>query len=342
VIGRGERRNKRNGRGETQEAVDFAVANESKAPRNLELAHYQTFGREPFGEAIGAFKERGAATGVILRNGYIVAEWGDPARVDMTFSVTKSFISTIVGLAFDRRIIKSLQDRANGYSSPINLTGKTINSTTRNCSENRDCWNYLKQKTIAKSPGTAFCGRRAIGKELSGANPTGLTDRTETRIIGLAETKRAGRGLRVQRRARQCTGARRAQSLAQASAAGFKENVMDEIGASDSWRWLGYENSWVVMDGLPVQSVSGGGHWGGGMFISATDMARFGLLSLNRGKWNKKQILSEEFFRQATTPTVAQPTTAYELFSQHRPQALSDAPAVRFRARRQRDEYHLR
>ena len=34
-----------------KEAVDFAIASESKAPRNLELAHYQTFGREPFGEA---------------------------------------------------------------------------------------------------------------------------------------------------------------------------------------------------------------------------------------------------------------------------------------------------
>jgi hypothetical protein len=49
--------------GRLKEAVDFAVASESKTPRNLELAHYQTFGREPFGEAVGAFKERGAATG---------------------------------------------------------------------------------------------------------------------------------------------------------------------------------------------------------------------------------------------------------------------------------------
>src|SRR5688572_21925220 len=46
-----------------KEAVDFAVAGETKAPRNLELAHYQSFGREPFGEAVGAFKERGDATG---------------------------------------------------------------------------------------------------------------------------------------------------------------------------------------------------------------------------------------------------------------------------------------
>jgi hypothetical protein len=69
-------------------AVAFAVANESQAPRDLELAHYQTFGREPFGEAVGPFAERGDPAGIIIRNGYIVAEWGDPHRVDMTFSVT--------------------------------------------------------------------------------------------------------------------------------------------------------------------------------------------------------------------------------------------------------------
>ena len=101
------------------EAVDFAVASESKAPRNLALAHYQTFGREPFGEAIGHFKERGAPTGIVIRNGYIVAEWGEPARVDMTFSVTKSFLSATVGLALDRRLIRSLQDRASDYAAPV-------------------------------------------------------------------------------------------------------------------------------------------------------------------------------------------------------------------------------
>jgi hypothetical protein len=76
------------------DAIAFAVASESKAPRDLAEAHVRTFGREPFGEAAGPFAERGAPTGVVLRGGYVVAEWGDPRRVDMTFSVTKSFLST--------------------------------------------------------------------------------------------------------------------------------------------------------------------------------------------------------------------------------------------------------
>src|SRR5215210_3495448 len=85
-----------------QEAVAFHRAHEARAPRDLLQAHWQTFGREPFGEPVGPFKPRGDPTGIVVRRGYLVAEWGDTRRVDMTFSVTKSFLSTVVGLAYDR------------------------------------------------------------------------------------------------------------------------------------------------------------------------------------------------------------------------------------------------
>jgi CubicO group peptidase (beta-lactamase class C family) len=87
----------------------------------------------------------------------------------------------------------------------------------------------------------------------------------------------------------------------------LRELVMDPIGASNTWRWEGYENSWVTLDGLRIQSVSGGGHWGGGMFISARDQARFGLLTLRRGQWGDRQVLSDAWIAQALTPTPAQP-----------------------------------
>jgi CubicO group peptidase (beta-lactamase class C family) len=87
----------------------------------------------------------------------------------------------------------------------------------------------------------------------------------------------------------------------------LREYVMDPIGASNTWRWYGYDNSWVNIDGQMVQSVSGGGHWGGGMFISARDQARFGLLTLRRGVWKDKQILSEAWVKMALTPTPVQP-----------------------------------
>ncbi len=70
--------------------------------------------------------------------------------------------------------------------------------------------------------------------------------------------------------------------------------IMDPIGASDTWRWHGYENSWVTIDGERMQSVSGGGHFGGGMFVNTRDHARFGLLMLNRGVWDGKRLLHDE------------------------------------------------
>jgi CubicO group peptidase (beta-lactamase class C family) len=91
----------------------------------------------------------------------------------------------------------------------------------------------------------------------------------------------------------------------------LKEFVMDPIGASHTWRWYGYDNSWVIIDGQLVQSVAGGAHWGGGMFISARDMARFGLLTLRKGRWGDKQILSEKWIQLATTPGTAQGGGAY-------------------------------
>ena len=102
-----------------QDAVAIALAAESTSPRDLLENHRNTFGKEPFGEAIGPFRTRGGASGLIIRNGYIVAEWGDPDRVDQTYSVTKSFVTTTVGLAYDRKMIKSLSDPVYKYMVPI-------------------------------------------------------------------------------------------------------------------------------------------------------------------------------------------------------------------------------
>jgi len=44
----------------------------------------------------------------------------------------------------------------------------------------------------------------------------------------------------------------------------LRERVMDPIGASDGWEWLGYANSWVEVGTASLQSVPGGSHWGGG------------------------------------------------------------------------------
>jgi CubicO group peptidase (beta-lactamase class C family) len=91
----------------------------------------------------------------------------------------------------------------------------------------------------------------------------------------------------------------------------LKEKIMDPIGASSTWRWYGYENSFVNMDGLMMQSVSGGGHHGGGIFINTLDQARFGLLFLRNGKWKNQQLLSEKWISAVQQPSTANKNYGY-------------------------------
>ena len=63
----------------------------------------------------------------------------------------------------------------------------------------------------------------------------------------------------------------------------LRREVMDPIGATASWQWHAYENARVSIGDAVLASVPGGAHWGGGLWISAYDHARYGLLMLARG-----------------------------------------------------------
>ena len=86
---------------------------------------------------------------------------------------------------------------------------------------------------------------------------------------------------------------------------------MSKIGASEDWQWHGYSNSFVEIDGVSMQSVPGGAHWGGGLFISTRDHARIGLLMANNGNWNGEQILPADWVKACTTPCPLNPDYGY-------------------------------
>ena len=58
---------------------------------------------------------RAPLNGLIVHHGYVVAEWGDTTRVDMTHSVTKTFLTTVVGLAWQKGLIRDIGDKARDY-----------------------------------------------------------------------------------------------------------------------------------------------------------------------------------------------------------------------------------
>ncbi|MBL0741840.1 serine hydrolase domain-containing protein [Chryseolinea lacunae] len=314
-------------------AIAFAKEKETKSARNLEVTHYQTFGKEPFGDAIGPFKERGEPTGVVIRNGYIVAEWGEPLRVDMTFSVTKSFLSSVVGVAYDKGLIPNIYDSVYKAMAPVNVYNAmpTGNNKADHFGEptlinlfdtphNRTItWNDLLRQT-SDWEGTLW--GKPEWADRPGPNAAEWTTRPRVKPGEVYEYN----DVRVNVLALAALNIWR-KPLPQV----LKENIMDPIGASASWRWMGYDNSWVVLDGQLIQAVGGGGHWGGGMFITARDMARFGYLTLRRGKWNNTQLLSEQWVKWSLTPTPAQPTYGFmNWFVNTDKKYLPSAPATAF------------
>jgi len=276
------------------EAVKQVIASENPATKDMGLYLATTFGaHEPFDTPIGPVKDRGPANGLIIRHGYIVAEWGDPRRVDMTFSVTKTFLTTVVGLAWQRGLIHDVNDYARDYMpSGVDLFEAPHNQTIK--------WDHLLRQT-SDWQGTLW-GKPDWADRPEGERPADWPNRklwepgthykyNDTRVNVLALA-----ALQVWRR-----------PLADV----LREEVMEPIGASSTWRWYGYDNSWVEIDGQKMQSVTGGGHWGGGMFINAYDMARFGYLFLHNGKWNDRTIVTKKWIQMARAPGPANATYGF-------------------------------
>ena len=272
-------------------AVNFAKQNEYTGEKDLRIAILKAFEREPFHEILGPTKKRGGPAGVILKKGYQIASWGDLKRVDMTFSVTKSYLSTVAGLAFDRKLL-STHDLLIDYVWDHTYEGPH-NSQIK--------WEHLLNQS------SDWSGTLWGGHDWADRPPLkGTIDDWKNRAYFTPGTRFEYNDVRVNLLAYSLLQVWR-KPLPQV----LKESIMDPIGASSTWRWHGYKNSWVTLDGNYMQSVSGGGPSGGGLFINTEDHARFGLLFLNQGKWEDKQLLSTEWIKKAITPSAAQVNYGY-------------------------------
>ncbi len=278
------------------EAVAYAEAHETDWPtdvgRHLENGRFMD--RE-HGAIIGPTRLRGGPAGLIVRGGKLVTSWGDVDRADMTFSVTKSVMSAAAGVAFDEGLLPDLDAPVADLVDDGGFEGSHNGAIT---------WRHLLQQT-SEWEGTLW-------------DKPDLVDRN--RNVGGGDNSRKGdhRDLQAPGSHWEYNDVRvNRLSLALMRALGrplpevLKEAVMEPIGASDEWQWHGYENSWVDLDGQQAQSVSGGGHWGGGMFVGAGDLARLGLLYLNNGRWGGRQVLPETWIELTTTPCSIYPTYGF-------------------------------
>jgi CubicO group peptidase (beta-lactamase class C family) len=257
-------------------AIAFAVSREISWDRDMAAQLRRNTAREPFPTILGPYKDRGVSSGIILKGGRIVAEWGDTDRIDMTYSVAKSYLATVAGLAFDRGLIRDLDEpvgatvKDGGFDSPHNAP-----ITWRMLLTQSSEW----EGTLFDKPDVAD---RRLGYDRALQAPGTLYEYNDVRVnrTALALLRLFERPL--------------PEVLA--------EGIMTPIGAG-RWNWYGYENSFVDVNGRRIQSVSGGSHWGGGFWATTRDHARFGLLMARRGVWGEQRLLSERWVDLATTPS---------------------------------------
>ena len=265
------------------EAIQFAINNENSVENDLRIAIIKSFGNEPDFRIKGPTKKRGNPNGLIIKNGYIIGKWGDIKRVDMTFSVTKSYLSTTAAIAFDKQLI-SLDEKLVNYV----WDGKFDDSHNSQIT-----WHHLLNQP------SQWSGNLFGTYDWADRPPRGLT---------LEEIKKQSllppgkdykyNDVRVNLLSYSLLNVFRVP-LPKV----LKKYIMDPIGASNTWRWYGYDESMKIIDGVEVQSVSGGGHFGGGMFISSEDHARFGLLFLRDGIWGDERLISSGWIKKMRLPS---------------------------------------
>jgi CubicO group peptidase (beta-lactamase class C family) len=116
---------------------------------------------------------------------------------------------------------------------------------------------------------------------------------------------------------------------------------LQPLGSSGQWSWHGYDNSFITIDGSKIQVVSGGAHWGGGVWMSADDLASLGQLYLQHGRWRGAQLVSEEWIERSWLPCAHKPEYGYLWWLNDDKRIFPTAPATARCARGNADRHLL-
>ncbi len=234
-------------------------------------------------EVMGPLLDGRGACGLIVRRGAVLASWGDPERAEMAYSATKSVLSLVAGLAFDDGLLRLDEPVCRAVSLPHFADAHGQRITWRHLLDQTSQW----EGELWSKPTWVDAQSTREGTESAGGPPGEGWAYNDVRVnlTALALTVLLRRPLPEV----------------------LGERIMEPIGASSTWSWHGYADSLVELDGRKVPVVSGGAHWGGGLWISALDLARIGQLCLRGGQWGDHRLLSTRWIDAMWQPCPVKP-----------------------------------
>jgi CubicO group peptidase (beta-lactamase class C family) len=279
------------------EAVAWAEAHEISWPRDpaADPARWGVHHDDPppFNVLRGPVHPRGGVSGVVRVRGTEVAAWGEPDRADLTFSVAKTYLAILAGLAWSRGLLdpeERVADRLPGigFDTPHNRAITWLHLLTQTSEWEGTCFgmpdqveHYRRVSHDPKPPGGKKGDKRALQA------PGTYWEYNDVRINQLSLAL-----LHLFRR-----------PLPEI----FLESILLPLGGGEGFRWEGYHDAWVEIDGRRIQSVPGGSHWGGGVSIGARDQARIAQMLLDAGTHEKRQLVPAEWVRRMGEPSAIAP-----------------------------------
>jgi CubicO group peptidase (beta-lactamase class C family) len=280
------------------EAIAYAQAHEVPWPRDpaSDPAGWGVHHADPppYNRLRGPVHPRGGVSGVVRLRGEEVAAWGEPDRADLTFSVAKTYLALLAGVAHARGLLPDANERISarlpgiGFDDPHNRDITWAHMLEQTSEWHGTCLgmpdqveHYRRVSHDPKPPQGKKGDRRPLQR------PGSYWEYNDVRInqLSLALLRLFGRPLPEV----------------------FEEAVLRPLGAGRDFRWAGYDDAWVDINGLRVQSVPGGTHWGAGVSISARDQARVGQLLLDEGMHEGKALLPREWVRRMQQPCAIAP-----------------------------------
>jgi CubicO group peptidase (beta-lactamase class C family) len=273
-----------------QAAIDYSLAFETPWGRdNNDNWGIHTADPPPWNQLRGPVHPRGPVSGVVRVGGRQIEAWGDPHRPDLTFSIAKTYLAMLAGVANDQGLLPDLNEPVRVKSPGIGFESEHNRSIT---------WMHLLQQTsewegscfgipdqvdryrhLQYQPGREQ-GKKGEARPLK--TPGSFWEYNDVRINQLSLAL-----LHLFRRPLPDV---------------FRETITGPVGASENWRWVGYDNSWVDIDGKAIQSVPGGTHWGGGVSIGSVDQSLIGQMLLNGGRVGDRQVLSANWVKRMHAP----------------------------------------